>query len=257
MEQLTVAGTKKLLDEFYVEKFGIVEEIIKENETLEEKIERLEETVDELASYSRCNNVVIRDGVPIQKEESPGDLAIALCATVGVRLQPQEIDTARRMPTRNPNLREPFIIKPGSRLKKEEIIQMAKKKKRSDAAPRSTGNQKIYYNDHLTCKNLVIWKQAKTLRGAHLLSIRNRKVWCRSEEPGSTGQVIKCIEDVEKIEGRNTKKRTIQERSPQSEPEQNKKPQNEPKTGNQRDSPRTRLEQYGFERQNTLSQPTD
>ncbi len=183
-------------------------------------------------------------------------MAIALCAAVGVRLQVQETDTAHRMPTRNPNLREPFIIKLVSKLKKEEIIQMAKRKKISDAALGGTGIQKIYYNDHLTSKNLVIWKQTKVLWGAHLLLIRNGKVWCSGKEPGSTSQVIKSIEDIEKIEGRNTKKRTIQERSPQSEAEQ-KKPQNKSKTENQRDSLRTRLEQYGFERQNSWSQPAD
>lgn len=118
---------KQDLNEFYSKKFTFMENLVKENEVLKDRVKDLEKQVEDLSSYSRRNNVVVY-GIPIQTDEKPLDLAVEICNVAEVKIMHREIDTAHRLPSRASNgTPPPFIIKLMKCFIKEELIHKIKK----------------------------------------------------------------------------------------------------------------------------------
>lgn len=93
---------KKLLDDFYKERLTALDELVEDDKEIKTRVNKLEDAVDDLASYTRRNNLIVY-GVPLQDEERAEDLAVKLSGIVGIKVQPHEIDMAHQLPTRNKN----------------------------------------------------------------------------------------------------------------------------------------------------------
>ncbi|XKL65696.1 hypothetical protein PGB90_009116 [Kerria lacca] len=152
---VTVDQLKSILDQFFNEKFGFLENIPLENKQLKEKIQILEERMDSIESYFRRNNIIVH-GVPRQENENPLELALEICKTTGTEIESYEIDEAHRMPSRNREISLPFIIKLTNRFKKSEIMKNYKKKKRSQrkSGKRSAPDLGFECREHLPLDNV-------------------------------------------------------------------------------------------------------
>ncbi|XKL66088.1 hypothetical protein PGB90_009508 [Kerria lacca] len=168
---ITVDQLKSILDQFFNEKFGFLENILLKNKQLKEKIQILEERMDSIESYSRRNNIIVH-GVPRQENENPLELALEICKTTGTEIESYEIDEAHRMPSRNREISPPFIIKLTNRFKKAEIMKNYKKKKITAEIWKGNSNNRIFFNDHLTKKKQEIFKKAKILWDNYLIWTR-------------------------------------------------------------------------------------
>ncbi len=72
---ITVGRMKKLLDQFFQEKFVCIPKLVEENKFMKEKIEMLEERLNQLNTYTRRNNIVVHN-IPMQENESPIHLSV-------------------------------------------------------------------------------------------------------------------------------------------------------------------------------------
>lgn len=196
-EVLTVGAMKQMLENFYKEKFQKLDELIESVRKATAELHQLADVVDDLAVYTRSNNVVVY-GVPIQEDERAGDLAMKLSEIVGIKVRPFEIDIAHRLPTRKKDAIPPFIIRYVSRFTKIEVLEQARIMKPTADLMGGDKNQKLYYNEHLTAKNGAIWREArKKLWKTHLVWLKNGKVSCRRMEQGSPKKFLNWLKDVD------------------------------------------------------------
>ncbi len=220
-EVVTVSIMKKVLDEFYNNKLSYIEELVKENKQLKEKMERLEDRIEELETYSRRNNIVVY-GIPNKEQENPLKLAVEICEKMGVKIEGKEIDAAHRIPSKKNSSSPPFILKFVSRFTKEELLKNVWEKKPKADILGGSSNQKLFFNEHLTKKNLNILMSAKHLRGAYSIWTRNGHVLGRKREGLNNPTIqLRSVEQVKELETIDKKaggtKRTLEDRSPKTE----------------------------------------
>lgn len=166
---LTVGAMRKLLDNFYQEKVSKLEVIVEENKALKEQMAKLEDAVEDLSCYTRRNNLIVY-GVPAQVEERAGDFAVKLSNLVGIRVSQLEIDMAHRLPSRNKEMPQQFIIKYVSRFTKEEVLEQAKTIRPTD----------VY---------LGTWA-AMAHKRSTTTNISRQKIWQSANQPRNFGQHI-------------------------------------------------------------------
>ncbi len=76
-EIVIVSILKQILSETLEEKRTIIQEVVKENIELKDKLGQLESKVEALECYSRWNNIVIHN-ISLQDREDPVKLAVQI-----------------------------------------------------------------------------------------------------------------------------------------------------------------------------------
>lgn len=104
---VTVGLMKNMLEKFYMQKLFYIKEILQQNIEFKKIVANLEDKVDKLGAYSRRNNVIVC-GIPEKENENPVDLAIEISIKI-VKIERNEIDAARRLPTKNKNTIMPLL----------------------------------------------------------------------------------------------------------------------------------------------------
>ena len=124
-DPITVGNLKQILCEILVEKLDEKFNLLRaENEIQRKRIEKLEEDVDSLESYTRRNDIIIH-GITEKSEENPIAIAMEICKVVGIEINVGGIDMAHRLPKSKNAMVDtppPFILRLVSHFRKEEII---------------------------------------------------------------------------------------------------------------------------------------
>lgn len=198
-KKLVIMGTMmQSLENYYNKMFEEPdgEYLTKDYRKTKARVNSIEDSVEDLAVLTRRNNIVVH-GVPIQRNERAGDLAIRLSEIVGMKVWPDEIDIAYRLLTAKNDPAPPFIIRYVSRFLAIEVLHRARIVKPRADLMGGKSSQKIFYNEHLTKKNAEIWKEArKKLWHTHWLWMSNGKVSCSRKEMITQKKVLNSLNDV-------------------------------------------------------------
>lgn len=186
---------------------GLMEEIRELKATIKHKdqrIEMLEQRVDDLEQYSRADDLVITGletkhqsyaraaglaGDQQGEEAPPEELhtleqqVIQFLTNKNIYLESQQISACHTLPRKDKKTKPRIVVKFVNRKHKVEVLKQAKKLK-------GTG---VYVNEHLTKKNAEIAWNGRILRKQNKIQAtwtRNGKVFIRLNGPPEQSKVL-------------------------------------------------------------------
>lgn len=186
---------------------GLMEEIRQLKIIIQQKDERidlLEQRVDDLEQYSRADDLVITgletrhqsyaratglsgyqqgEDAPSEELETLEQQVVRFMKSKIIPLDKQQISACYILPSKDKKNKPKIIVKIASRRHKVEILKEAKKLK-------GTG---VYINEHLTKKNAEIAWTSRTLKKENKIQstwTRNGKVFIRTNGPPEQVKVI-------------------------------------------------------------------
>lgn len=178
---------------------ALVRDLGEELGKIQATVRELDTRMSAIESYTRRNNVVVH-GVPVQEGEDPLVLTERLGELIGVPLNPADIDIAHRLPTRNPKLPPPFIIKIMHRWRKERVLRAAKEKKPTAESFGGDKKTRIFFNDHLTPRAQQLFSHARKLSKDYFVWVKNDTVLCRRRKQDAHPIVLLDKDDVDFVE---------------------------------------------------------
>lgn len=141
---------------------SIIEKLQEENKALNHRVNNLEQ-------YSRRSNIQITN-IPMVADENIEKIVCEIGQKVGVDINfRSDIQAAHRVPTSSQKSTQPIIVKFSNRQLRNEYIKKAKQAKLKcnqldcTASLLFSGNNKIFFNDHLTPENSKLFFEVRKM----------------------------------------------------------------------------------------------
>lgn len=176
-------------------------EVEKENKCLKKEIMNLKSSV-KLLNDVRVKNDCVVNGLEVTEGATAVDSVIELSKSVGVNIDPQNIDEAyfirsKKSSNRNNNVndgKKNIVVKFSSKAVKDKLMAAKPKLKENE----NTNN--VYVNDFLSRETLNLLNYSRSLKevGYQIVYARNGKVFYKKSAI-SRAQVINSEEDVDKL----------------------------------------------------------
>ena len=159
---------------------------------------KLRQEVENLQQYTRRNNVVI-SGIKYEEGENLFELIRKCADDVNVKIEPQDIDIAHRLPKRRDTSEPPVIlVKFVRRTLKHQLMSLWKANRSKKQSGTPTPKETVYINDHLTQKSAHLLRKAKECRNRGELKYvwtKDGGVYVRREENEKAVRV-QCETDI-------------------------------------------------------------
>ncbi|XP_077290327.1 uncharacterized protein LOC143914110 [Arctopsyche grandis] len=134
-----------------------------ETATIHNKIDHLEQKLNEKEQWSRRNNIEIK-GVPLFKSENLIDTIVNLSKKINYPITPNQINFVARVPSRINNNSKPIAASFHNYHLKEEFMLAARRLKSLSSKDLGYSDDKrIFVNDHLTVSNKMLLTKVKAL----------------------------------------------------------------------------------------------
>lgn len=186
---------------------GLMEEIHELkiiNKQRDQRIEFLEQRVDDLEQYSRADDLIItgletkhqcyarvaNPAADQQGEDAPAEelhtlekQVVQFLSSKNIHLESHQISACHTLPRKDSKTNPTIVVKFVNRKHKVEVLKQAKKLK-------GTG---VYVNEHLTKKNAEIARNGRILRKQSKIQAtwtRNGKVYIRLNGPPEQAKVV-------------------------------------------------------------------
>lgn len=181
--------------------FTLIEEILSENKALKEKVNKLENRLEDLEQYSRTNALEIH-GVPQEANENVIEIVKEVGRALDITIADNMIDACHRLGKRQNNSSPGIIVKFVRRFDKEEFLRKRRVKRNLNLNHiHRTGESPIYVNESLSPerrKLLALARAAKREKGYTFLWVRNGKIFLRKKE-GTPVIIVTRQEDLSKL----------------------------------------------------------
>ncbi|CAK1595949.1 unnamed protein product [Parnassius mnemosyne] len=167
---------------------------------LKQRLENFEDSMREFEQRSRMNNIEIK-GVPMSPSENLFEIFSKLGDHINCVIPKNQINYIARIPMRNDKLNKTIIISVHNRYLKEDFVAAAKKRTIVPADLGLRGDNRIFFNDHLTLENKMLLNKAKKLakeRGFAYVWVKGCKIFAR-KNPTSHIITIKSEYDLKKF----------------------------------------------------------
>lgn len=180
-----------------------IEELVRENNMLKDKVEVLEGRIEEQEQYSRRNVVEIH-GIPQEKNEDMVAVVKEVGKALDMEITSPMIDACHRLGRRpGPNSSPPaIIVKFTSRLDKEELLRKRRIKNNFSTRHMNLGvDQPIYINESLTPMRKKLLAEARRIKREKtfkFLWVRSGKIFLRKEE-GCKVIPVTCQADLARL----------------------------------------------------------
>ncbi|KAF6204497.1 hypothetical protein GE061_002839 [Apolygus lucorum] len=167
-----------------------------DNEALQEEVATLRVEVNQLDTYTRRKNLVVR-GVRETKEESVIDIVKNLGEALGIKLEGDDIENTFRIPTRKSTIAKPILVKLKNEKLRDRFIAEARKKRPTEEEIIEGGNQQtaVFCEEHIgqgTKQILNHCLQAKKVGELHQVWITSGRT-CVRFSPGGNANKINSI----------------------------------------------------------------
>lgn len=159
---------------------------------------RIKEELDNLQQYSRRSNLEIR-GIPQKQNENVYEIIKSVASKLECDMNIRDIDACHRVRAHTSNSSQkddkPIIVKFISRMKKDELLSAARKRKGyvTTADLGVDGDRKpVFINEHLTFNNKVLYKKSRDFCAVHAYKfcwVRDGKIYIRKSETSRVFQV--------------------------------------------------------------------
>ncbi|CAH2092292.1 unnamed protein product [Euphydryas editha] len=195
----SIVSVTEGLNELNVE-VGRIDGIKLELEECKSKIKEFTEYKDRNDQWVRRSNIQI-NGIPLKKGENLNQIIKNLAAKCGYTLNiDADVDFVTRVAVKNDtsdhNIR-PIIVKMQSRYKKDDFLALLRKIKNCTAKDigftGAQGNNRIYFNDHLSAKNKFLLRRAKQIareKNYTFCWVRNCTIMVRRNEQSPILHII-------------------------------------------------------------------
>lgn len=181
-----------------------VEKVQGQVNTLQSRLEKLEEENNAKEQWSRTNNVEIK-GVPQNTHENLFDVISKIGKKIDYPVSKAQINFINRVPTREKDHTKPIIVSFCNRYVKEDFIAAARLVLKTGPLTSGQidlpGNQRIYINDHLTLRNKALLAKIKKVaaeRDFQYVWVKHSKIHARKSDTSPT-IVLKSEKDLTKI----------------------------------------------------------
>lgn len=178
----------------------VIETSQDDTKVLSQRVEKLEEELNEKNQWMRANNIEIK-GVPLKDRENLFDILEKIGNKIHYPIQKNDINFVVRVPSRENN-HKPIIVSFLNKYKKEDFVAAARSFKTLCTADINLeGTSRIYINDHLTMQNKILLSKAKALAkdfDFEYIWVKNSKIFGRKNSLTKVF-VIKTEKDLEKI----------------------------------------------------------
>lgn len=189
LNQQLVDNTKALQEqtEKVIKYLEIVENLTTENKKLKEKIQQLEERIDDDEQYARRNCVEIQ-GVPVKDNNVVGTV-IHVGKALGMDIEETMIDACHTLGKRPNSQGPPGIIVKFVRRMDADLL-LAKKRGKRDFSTRHlnlASDNPIYVNESLTAERrrlFALAREAKRKNNYKWIWVRGGKIFLRKEDNG-------------------------------------------------------------------------
>lgn len=164
----------------------------------------VKEELENLRQYSRNRNLVI-DGIPQKSDEQLATLFVRMGQSMGMNVDPNEIEAIHRLPSKAGSNRAPSIlVQVKSRPLRDNYISAAKKKKFTlpdiGFSPRQ-GN--VYVSEHLTKHRSRLFYEARMVRrnyGYKYVWVKSGKVFITKDDtPGSKAIEVNSMTIIDRL----------------------------------------------------------
>ncbi|CAB3233704.1 unnamed protein product [Arctia plantaginis] len=130
--------------------------------TLQHRVEKLENLHHESEQRSRMNNIEIK-GVPMTNSENLFTIVAKIGDIIKCPIPKDKINYVARVPMRNDKLNKNIICSVHNNYLKSDFVSAAKKHKNLKISDLGLqGDNTIYINDHLTLQNKMLLNKTKT-----------------------------------------------------------------------------------------------
>lgn len=180
-----------------------INDLMTENKMLKEKINDLENRLDEQEQYSRRNTIEIY-GIPQDKNEDVVQIVKEVGKVLDFEITKPMIDACHRMGRRPGHNSAPagIVVRFVSRLDKEELLRRRRVKSNLSTRHMNLGvDQPVYINEALTParrKLMAAARQVRREKSIKFLWVRNGKIFMRKEESAPVIH-ISCQADLNKV----------------------------------------------------------
>ena len=175
-----------------------VNEMQKEQATMENKLQELALQHDELEQYTRKVNLEIY-GIPERKDEDLVNVVLDLAERLDVDLLPEDIDITHRLNKKKEKSR-PIIIRFANYCSKDQMYRSRLKLRKLNV--QSMGAEKIFINENLTARRAALFKRARdksrSNKGWRVWTM-DGKIFIKTSPDSNNAIRIKTIEDLEKL----------------------------------------------------------
>lgn len=186
--------------------FEIIEELMTENKQLKQKIQKLEERIEEVEQYSRNNSLEIQ-GIPMEQNENVLNIVKEVGKALDLEISDSMVDACHRLGKKKEVEGEDdkppgIIVKFVRRMDKEEFIRKRRVKRTlSTRHINRPMDQPIYVNESLSPSRrrlLFMAREAKKDKNYQFLWVRNGKIFLRKEEKSAV-KTVRNHEDLSKL----------------------------------------------------------
>lgn len=170
-----------------------------EKEGLRQSLAKAQKEITELQQYSRMNNIEIK-GIPQLKDESLTEVVQLIGDTVGVKVQPSDIDVVHRVPTKERGSTN-VIVRFVSRTARDNLMQAARKKRLTTRQIGFADEAPVYVNDHLCPEYKALLGMAiakKKEKNWKFVWVAQSKILARKAENASVVHIV-SRDDLAKI----------------------------------------------------------
>ncbi|XP_044753525.1 uncharacterized protein LOC123312958 [Coccinella septempunctata] len=173
----------------------LANQIKMENDLLKKEVFNLQVRLDIIEQNSRLNNIEIMD-IPERKNENLNDVVNKIGECVGVVIEPKEISSITRVPTRIVNKPKNIVVKFVSKSLRDKFMS-AVKAKRGDLGGRNGFKidglaENFFVNEHLTTRNKVVFRSAREFakrKGYKFVWVQNGNILIRKNETSRILQI--------------------------------------------------------------------
>uniref|UniRef100_A0A8D8M163 FP protein C-terminal domain-containing protein n=1 Tax=Cacopsylla melanoneura TaxID=428564 RepID=A0A8D8M163_9HEMI len=174
------------------------------------ELNTVKEELEDLRQYTRNRNLVI-DGIPVRTGENLSALFLRMGQSLGMNIDPNEIEAIHRLPTRNINTnRAPtIVVQVKSRPLRDNFVSAAKKKRFTleNIGQFESCSGNVFVSEHLTPFRSRLFYEARMMRKNHGFKyawVKSGKIYLKKDDdPGSRSVEIKCMAKLDHLKSGN------------------------------------------------------
>ncbi|XP_054259446.1 uncharacterized protein LOC128984177 [Macrosteles quadrilineatus] len=161
--------------------------VCQENLKLKEKVNTLEQRLEDMEQYSRLNCVEINN-IPETKDEDVLEIVKKVGSSLDFMITDEMVDACHRVGQKSNKRTRGIIVKFTRRMTKDEILKRRRKKQdlsTRDVGYNDTPKETVYLNENLTSYRRKVLNAAKDLKkemGFKYLWVRNGKILLRKKD---------------------------------------------------------------------------